>query len=184
MRQACWVAGWRSPRTRVDVRQRKRRGPCARPLRVGLLRTRCSWCYRVAGVGATALRCWVLHGGGPLRCGGVCPSAPFQGRITSVVSLLAGLWVDAAFVLDLLCRCCEWWVPGRVDVLIRPAGEYSRAVTCIDVPIQPGEFLFFFSFLFLLMISQDCSLVFFFRYINESRTILRGLFKKTRRRRQ
>jgi hypothetical protein len=49
-------------------------------------------------VGVAALQQWVLHGGSPLRCGGACPSAPFQWRITSTVSILAGLWVEVVVV--------------------------------------------------------------------------------------
>jgi hypothetical protein len=52
-----------------------------------------------------------------------------------------GYWVEAAVCVYLLCRrlCVEL---GRVDVPLQPTRDYSRAVTRVDVLIQPGKFVF------------------------------------------
>ena len=63
----------------------------------------------------------------------------------------------------------------------RSSGVSSCRVPRVDVPIQLGVSFLFVSFFFLPIVSQDCSLVFFY-YINrnshlETHTILCGSFK-------
>jgi hypothetical protein len=62
-----WVGGPRA-------RERRPTAKVARPSRVGLLRTWCFSCCWAVGLGAAALRHWVLHGRWPSRCVGVRPS--------------------------------------------------------------------------------------------------------------
>jgi hypothetical protein len=116
----------------------------------------------VASLGATTLRRWVLRDGGPF--GVVVPAPPshiggglrFSGLDTCTRGLRG--WSCGS---DLFCcRRCVYSC-GRVDVPIQPASAYSCAVTRVEVPIQPCEFIFFLSFLFVPMIPQDHSLAFF-----------------------
>jgi hypothetical protein len=152
---------------------------CGMALRVGLLRTRCSSYHLVVVVGAAAMPQWVLHSGGPLGVVVLAPRLLYQRWFTSAVPILARVWSVGgnSGCPCLLCQRCEYCF-GLVDVPIRPACKYSRAVTRVDVPIQSGEFGFLFFYFFLPMTSQDRSLVFFFCYINETRIILCGSLKK------
>jgi hypothetical protein len=68
-------------------------------------------------------------------------------------------WVEMWFALYLLSSLCVFFL-GRADIPIQLASAVR-----VEVPIQPGEFYFFsFFFVFLPMVSQDYSLVFFLLY--------------------
>jgi hypothetical protein len=75
----CHAAGWVVPRTCKRRAEWRVGGPRARespttvaawPPCVGRFGLGVSAYRQVVGRGAAALRRWVLHGGGPLRCGG------------------------------------------------------------------------------------------------------------------
>ena len=80
-------------------------------------------------------------------------------------------------------RC--WWYCLSCSHSYNCTRFWSVSLSCrvsrVDVPIQPDESCFFLiSFVFLTMASQNRCLVFFF-YINETHTILCGLFKNIKK---
>jgi hypothetical protein len=157
-------------------------GPCARvrraEWRVGGPRARES-CFRLDVLYAVrwSIRVQQHCGGGSCTtvgpsvrwclslCSSICNRLLF--RVTTLVS--EG---GAAIVFSLLSSLCVQSY-GRVDVPIRPTIAYSCVVTRVEVPIQPGELLFFF-FSFSCLWSPRTIVLYSFCYINETRIVLCG----------
>jgi hypothetical protein len=137
------VAGWWSPRTRVF-------------LGLGVLHVVGCQC-RCSTTAALGPARWWPFGAvvyAPQLLSSVVGFAPgFITRMSAVCGWSCGFTLVFS---ALICVQCPAMLMSRSN---RPV-SIVRAVTRVDVPIQPGEFVFSFYFLFRLVISQDHSLVF------------------------